>query len=130
MFIRQQFIKSLFHKIITELESYYGNNNKNKLYQNLCTAINSEGFNITFNNICDNKNYELFISEYNNCFEKLQEQNQQNSNEFEEKFSIIREIGRGGYGVVYEVNSKIDQSIYAVKKTITKSNKKIFIHLN
>jgi hypothetical protein len=131
MVIRQQFIESLFCTIITELELNYENNdNKNKLYQNLCSAINSEGFNIPFNNITDYKNFESFISEYNNCFEKLQQkQSQQNGNEFEDKFSMIREIAKGGYGVVYEVKSKIDQNNYAIKKSIPKGNKKVFYSL-
>jgi hypothetical protein len=130
MAIRQQFIESLFCTIIKELELSYennnNNNNKNKLYQNLCIAIKSEGFDIPFNNISDYKNYESFISEYSNCFEKLQQkQNQQNNNEFEDKFSIIREIAKGGYSVVYEAKSKFDQNNYAIKKIIPKGNKKV-----
>jgi hypothetical protein len=114
MVIRHKYIESLFCAVILELNS--NNVTKNKLYISLCNVINSEDFNITFSeiNFDNNISYESIISEYNNCFE-----NKQNS--FSRDFEIIREIGAGGFGKVFEVKSILDDHKYALKKIIPKS---------
>ncbi len=57
MIIRQQYIQSLLCAIISELDP--NNEKKIKLYNNLCNAINSEGFNIRFNEIDFSNNNTL-----------------------------------------------------------------------
>jgi serine/threonine protein kinase len=47
------------------------------------------------------------------------------SNYFEQHFTFIREIGKGGYGEVLEVKS-IDKQSYAIKKTFLKSKSKFY----
>jgi len=121
MVLRQKYIESLFCAIISELDP---NNKKNKLYMNLCNAINNEGFDIKFSERND-LIYDHIIDEYNKCFEKsIQKQNDiqnEDNNEFEKKYEIIREIGIGGFGQVFEVKNLLDNHIYAVKKTYPKS---------
>jgi hypothetical protein len=131
MVIRQNYIESLFCAIVTELDQ--NNFEKNKLYKNLCNVINSEGFNITFSEIdfVNKISYDSLISEYNNCFEKSirKQNNNKKKTEFEKKFDIIKKIGFGGYGEVFEVKSLLDNQKYAVKKTYPGSNKN-FVYLN
>ncbi len=91
MVIRLQYIQSLLCAIISELNQ--NNEKKIKLYNNLCNAINSEGFNIQFNEIefsDNNTSYNSVIIEYNNCFE--------NKNHFNRNFEVVREIGFVGFG--------------------------------
>jgi hypothetical protein len=116
MVIREKYIESLFCAIISELDP--NNEKRSKLYSNLCNAINSEGFEITFSGInFDNKTgYEYIIHEYNNCFENKK-------NPFSRDFKIIREIASGSFGKVFEVKNLLDVNKYAIKKTYTKSKK-------
>ena len=118
MFIRLKYIESLFCAIITELNP--NNEDKSKLYKNLCNAINKrfEGIDIVFDEINFNNNtcYDFIINEYSNCFNnKLKP--------FSRDFEVIREIGFGGYGKVFEVKSLLDNEKYAIKKTYPKSKK-------
>ncbi len=109
MVIRKKYIESLFCAVILELDS--NNEMKNKLYTNLCNVINNEGFNILFSEIDfdNNSSYEPFIAEYNNCFDLTQKQMEYN-NEFKKKFDIIKELGVGGFGKVFEVKNLLDNS--------------------
>jgi hypothetical protein len=110
---KQQYIESLFCAIISKLDT--NNEKKIKLYKNLCYAINSEGFNISFSEINFDKRHSIYdpiISEYNNFFE--------NKNPFGRNFELIRKIGDGSFGVVFEVKSLLDNHKYAVKKTVPK----------
>jgi len=56
---------------------------KIKLYDNLCNAINSEGFNIPLNQITldNNTRYEKVISEINSCFKNSIQNEKSNQNE-------------------------------------------------
>ena len=41
-------------------------------------------------------------------------------------FEILNELGRGSYGIVYKVKSKIDDKIYVIKKlSLTHMNEKV-----
>jgi hypothetical protein len=130
MGIRYEYIESLFCAIISEL----GQNKtiSNKLYTNFCDVIIREGFHIPFSqiNFDSDIHYEKFINRYNDCYENLSQKqsNQLNEdhNEFEEKFEIIKKIASGGYGEVYEVKSLVDDHYYAVKKTYIKGINKYF----
>ncbi len=112
---KQRYIESLFCAIM-ELEPNF--EKKNKLYRNLCNAINSEGLDIPFNDIIDNNNYESLIKEYKNFYEKSKD----NQNDIRD-FDIIERTGSGGFGEIFKVISKIDKQIYAIKKTLAKSKK-------
>ncbi len=95
---------------------------------NFCNAIYAEfdyeGFDFTFSEInFDNKtSYDYIIGEYSNCFENKQ-------NPLSRDFEIIREIGSGGFGKVFEGRSLLDNHRYAIKKTYPKS-KKIYLFLS
>jgi hypothetical protein len=122
MVIRQQFIESLFCAVVSELGQ---NSDMNfELYQNLCNAINNKGFTIIFKNynLLANSNYEPLINEYRNCFD-----NKQNST-FDRNFEVIRKIGFGGFGDVYEVKCLIEDQTYAIKKTRLKRNKNYLLY--
>jgi hypothetical protein len=116
MVIRQKYIESLFCAIISEFDQNI--EMKSKLYKNFCNAINSEGFDIPFDEMSFNNKtcYDSIISEYNNCFENKQ-------NPFSRDFEIIKEIGVGGFGKVFEVKSLLDNHNYAIKKTYPKSKR-------
>jgi serine/threonine protein kinase len=44
---------------------------------------------------------------------------------FEQEFEVMREIGRGGFGVVYECRNKVLDKEYAVKVVILPQNPKM-----
>lgn len=46
-------------------------------------------------------------------------------------FEIIKQVGKGSYGIVYKVKKKVDSQIYAIKTISLSNNIKIFmLHLN
>jgi hypothetical protein len=102
MVIREKYSESLFYAIISELVPSLDNfENRNKIYNRLCKTINSCGFvlivpfsEIKFDN--NSSYYESLINEFNKCFDKsVQKQNNIQSegyNEFENKFEILKYI--------------------------------------
>jgi len=45
-------------------------------------------------------------------------------NNFETKYQKIKTLGKGQFGTVYKVKSKIDNQIYAAKKLFYKSDER------
>lgn len=65
--------------------------------------------NVHYNEICKDD-----ISKFDNI---LSFNTIKNQNDVYRNFKLIREINSGGYGTIYEVQSLIDNNIYALKKT-------------